>query len=145
MYLRRLAAKLLMENISVLNNEVATESAISEVLFGGSTHFDLSVLVKQFNDAGGNISDKASSWLGDEMNQPISADEVMEALGQAKIQALAKKLGIAEMRLSKGLAAMLPQLIDTASRDGNLFYNNTNSAPKRSGNRLFEAVSSLLR
>ena len=145
MYLKRLATKLLMENVGILNNEEATESALSDLLFGGDNGFDLSELVQQFHRAGGSISRKASSWLADGTNLPISAEDVEEALGELKIQSLAKRLGIAQRRTSEGLAAMLPQLIDTASRDGHLFYNCTTSGQKRSGNRLFEAVSSLLR
>lgn len=145
MYLKQMATRLMMEHIDILRNESVAESALSDVLFGSSDHFDLTELVEQFTNSDKNIAEKANSWLGNERNQSISADEIVQALGQPKIQELAKRLGIAERRTSEGLSAMLPQLIDAASRDGRLFYEATKSARKPTSNRLFEAVSSLLR
>ena len=101
------------------NDSSAAESALGE-LMGDSDKFDLGDLVGRFTGAGGDIATKAKSWLGDGANDSISADQIQATLGDDKIDAFATKLGVNREEASKGLAEMLPQLIDKGSRGGGL-------------------------
>lgn len=144
MYLKRLAANLFMEQIRGLHDYNAVEAALSEILFGGKDRFDLCSMVDQFSSMRGNIAGKTSSWLGDGNNQPISGGEIEQVLGEKTVEALASRLGVTQAEVKLGLSAMLPKLVDTASRGGSLFYSARTSA-RNNPSRLFQAVSGLLK
>lgn len=144
MYLKRLATNLFMEQIRGLHDYNAVESALSEILFGGKDCFDLRSAVDQFSKEKGAIAEKVSSWLGDGDNQPISGREIEQTLGEKTVGALASRLKVNQAEVKSGLSAMLPKLIDAASRGGSLFYTaRTNE--KNNPSSLFQAVSGLLK
>jgi uncharacterized protein YidB (DUF937 family) len=119
MDLKSLATQLIMNKIGAANDASAAESAVGELL-GGTDGFDLGSLVGQLTGAGGDIAQKAQSWLGDGANESISSSQLQAALGADKIDAFAQKLGINREQASSGLAETLPQLIDKGSRGGSL-------------------------
>jgi len=58
------------------------------------------------------------SWVGTDANQPISADQVHQALGLDLIQQLAAKTGLSVPELTQKLAQVLPQAVDRMTPDG---------------------------
>jgi uncharacterized protein YidB (DUF937 family) len=76
----------------------------------------LSGLIEQFNDKG--LGGTISSWISTGENQPVSGEQIEQAIGSEKIQEIARKLGISGADASGGLAAFLPQIIDKLTPDG---------------------------
>ena len=83
----------------------------------------LAGLVQSFKDKG--LNDIVSSWVGTGQNQPISGNQIQNVLGSALMQQLAQKMGSSGSEVSNGLAALLPQLIDKLTPDGNLPDENS--------------------
>ena len=73
-------------------------------------------LVNKFQNGG--LGDIISSWVEIGANQPISADQIINAVGADKIHAIAEKLGVADNQVSDGLASVLPQIIDKLTPNG---------------------------
>jgi len=144
MYLKRLATNLFMEHVGRLIEFDATESVLSQQLFGGENSFDLGNLVEQLSRVDPEITDKTSSWLADEENQIISPDQIEQALGAKTIQEIASKLEIGKTEVTSALSFMLPKLIDAASRNGSLYYHSARTLTKNNSSRLFQAVSRLM-
>jgi uncharacterized protein YidB (DUF937 family) len=78
----------------------------------------LSGLVEQFNNKG--LGGLVSSWISTGENQPVSGEQIDQALGSAKIQEIAQKLSISGSEASRGLADLLPQIIDKLTPDGKM-------------------------
>jgi len=119
MDIKSLATELIMSKMGAANDSGAAKSALDD-LVGGSGGFDLGDIVGQFTGSGGDLAEKARSWLGDGGNESISADQVQDALGADKIEAFARKLGVGTEEASSGLSQVLPELIDKSSKGGNL-------------------------
>ncbi len=73
-------------------------------------------LVEMFRNKG--LGDAVSSWIGTGDNSPVSGDEVAGAFGSDRIGEIARGLGVSESEASKGLADLLPQVIDRLTPDG---------------------------
>ncbi len=79
-------------------------------------HGGLQGIVAQFQKQG--LGPTIQSWVGNGENQPISPDQVHQALGSDTIQKLAAKLGIPPDQLAAKLSEVLPQAIDKMTPDG---------------------------
>jgi uncharacterized protein YidB (DUF937 family) len=88
-------------------------SNAGSVLSGG-----LGDLVKQLQDAG--HGDAVSSWIGSGENKPIATDDLADALGADKIDALMAHSGMSRGDLLSGLAQQLPAFIDQLTPNGRL-------------------------
>lgn len=75
-------------------------------------------LLGQLQQAG--LGDQVASWVGNGENQPISGEHVQAALGEDQVQQLAAQTGLSQEQTSSGLAALLPQVIDKLSPNGQL-------------------------
>ena len=73
-------------------------------------------LVSKFEQAG--MGSVINSWIGKGDNQPVSGDQLQNALGGDTIAAIASKLGINAQTLLPMLATMLPALIDQLTPHG---------------------------
>lgn len=73
-------------------------------------------LINKFQNGG--LGDIISSWVGTGANQPISADQIINAVGADRIHEIAEKLGVADNQVSDGLASVLPQIIDKLTPNG---------------------------
>lgn len=73
-------------------------------------------LADKFRQAG--LGDKVNSWIGTGQNQPVSGEEVHQALGSEQIAAIAQKVGIAPEMASNMLAQVLPKIVDHATPAG---------------------------
>src|SRR5208283_4904581 len=79
-------------------------------------HGGLQGIVAQFQKQG--LGPTIQSWVGNGENQPISPDQLHQALGSDTIQQLAAKLGIPPDQLAAKLSEVLPQAIDKMTPDG---------------------------
>ena len=79
-------------------------------------HGGLQGIVAQFQKQG--LGPTIQSWVGNGENQPISPDQLHQALGADTIQQLAAKLGVPPDQLAAKLSEVLPQAIDKMTPDG---------------------------
>lgn len=70
----------------------------------------LPALLQKLKDSG--LQDQVASWIGPGDNQPVSGDQIKQALGEDQIQQIAQQAGVAPEHASSGLAQLLPQVID---------------------------------
>lgn len=68
--------------------------------------------------------DAISSWIGTGKNQSISPEAILKVLGSGRIHELAGSLGQSDTDVEKGLASVLPQLVDKLTPNGKLPANN---------------------
>ena len=87
-------------------------------------HGGVQGLVKQFEQQG--LGATVRSWVGTDANQPISADQLQQALGVDTIKELPAKSGLSVDELTKKLSRFLPQAIDHLTPGGTLPKQLTN-------------------
>jgi uncharacterized protein YidB (DUF937 family) len=59
-----------------------------------------------------------SSWVGMGENQPVSSNQIQEALGSDQIRAIAAKMGVDPNLASQFLAEYLPKIVDKLTPTG---------------------------
>jgi len=79
-------------------------------------HGGIGGIVQQFQAQG--FGDTIKSWVGTGPNQPISPDQLHQALGSDTMTQLAAKLGMSPQDLSAKLSTVLPQVIDKMTPTG---------------------------
>ena len=79
-------------------------------------HGGIQGIVDQFEKQG--LGATVKSWVGNGPNQPISPDQVHQALGADAVSALATRTGIPVQDLLAKLAAALPTAIDKLTPNG---------------------------
>lgn len=119
MDIKSLATQVMMQQFGGKTDASVAQSALDD-LTGGDDGFDLGRLVSLFTTSGGDVADKAKSWLGDGANEQISAEQLKSIIGDDKVAAFATKLGIGNQEAGNSLSELLPTLIDKSSRGGNL-------------------------
>lgn len=73
-------------------------------------------LANRFSQAGqGNAF---ASWVGTGENEPISSNQIQEAVGTEQVAALASKMGIDPNQASQLLAQFLPKVVDKLTPEG---------------------------
>ncbi|MRR16820.1 MAG: DUF937 domain-containing protein [Deltaproteobacteria bacterium] len=72
----------------------------------------------------GGLGEIVSSWIGTGENRPVSAGQIVDALGAEKIKELAVQAGIPEDQVSDGLAGLLPGIVDQLTPDGRVPQGN---------------------
>ncbi len=82
----------------------------------------LSGLAQIFKDKG--LGDTMSSWISTGKNLPVSADQIKQALGADQIQQISENVGVSQEEASKGLAGLLPEIIDRLTPDGKVPESN---------------------
>lgn len=63
---------------------------------------------------------QAASWVGTGDNEPVTADQLGQALGSGPLADLAGKFGIDAQTLSGGLAQYLPDVVNQLTPEGRL-------------------------
>ena len=58
------------------------------------------------------------SWVGMGENQPISSNQIQNALGSEQVNALAAKMGVDPTQASSFLAEYLPKIVDKLTPEG---------------------------
>lgn len=87
--------------------------AAGSVLSGG-----LNDLLKQFQQSG--HGETVDSWIGTGANKAISPNDLADALGADKINALAAQTGMSHNDLLQSLSEYLPQVVDQLTPNGRL-------------------------
>jgi uncharacterized protein YidB (DUF937 family) len=82
----------------------------------------LPALLQKFQASG--LGDKVASWVGHGENQPVSPNEVRDAIGQDGIDQVAQQGGTTPEEASAGLARYLPQIVDKLTPNGQVPENN---------------------
>ncbi len=134
----QLGTQLLNEKMGMQVDSSTLTSALSQLLGDGQGNIDLAGLASRMASSG-ELSNVLGSWLGDGANTAISADSVLEILGNSQVADFASTLGTDTGTAAANLADVIPQLMDQASSGGNLL----DSAGGLGG--LMDAAKSLLR
>ncbi len=79
-------------------------------------------LIQSFQQGG--LGDIVNSWVSTGQNLPISAEQIQGMLGGSSLGNLVSQLGMNSEQASGGLAAMLPQLIDSMTPNGEVPQGN---------------------
>jgi uncharacterized protein YidB (DUF937 family) len=87
---------------------------VVSLLAGGG----LSKLLEAFKAKG--MGAQADSWVGTGQNQPISAADVKEVVGQEKIAEVAKQANISEDQAADVLAQAIPAVVDHVTPEGDV-------------------------
>lgn len=83
----------------------------------------LSGLAQLFQQRG--YGDTVNSWVSPGENQPISPQALQNVLGEERVQQVAERAGVSREEASRGLADLLPQLVDRLTPDGQMPDNNS--------------------
>lgn len=86
----------------------------------------------------GGLGDQVSSWLGDGENEPVSADQITNALGADKVGEMASKLGVDAGSAAETLSQAMPSLMDKLSSGGGLLDSATSGNPLDMAKNLFK-------
>jgi len=85
---------------------------IGSLLAGGGLQKIMSGLEHQGAGA------QAKSWVATGENQPVSAQQMKEAVGSDQVTQVAEKLGVSHDQAAEVLAKVIPHVVDKASPDG---------------------------
>lgn len=78
----------------------------------------LAGLVQKFHQGG--LGDVVASWISTGENLPVSGDQIVNVLGDGRIQEIAQSLGLDPAAVSGHLAQILPQVVDKLTPNGSL-------------------------
>jgi uncharacterized protein YidB (DUF937 family) len=79
-------------------------------------HGGIQGIVSQLEEQG--LGGTVRSWVGTGANQPITADQIHQALGSDTVKQLAAKVGMTPEDLAAKLSQILPQAIDKLTPGG---------------------------
>ena len=103
-----------------------SQNALIQIATGlishNSTGNGLAGLARQFEQKG--LGDLVQSWIGTGQNKPISPDQMQHALGADQIQQFAQQTGMQGSQVTTALSALLPQLIDKLTPQGQVPHSN---------------------
>ena len=112
---------------SILNNGNNNQSvAIQLIQVLLQSQGGIEGIIKRFQESG--LEGILKSWIStDENNQPLSANQVVEVIGQENMSQAAEKVGVSELDASNLLAEYLPKMVDMLTPNGQLpDLNNLN-------------------
>ena len=112
---------------SILNNGNNNQSvAIQLIQVLLQSQGGIEGIIKRFQESG--LEEILKSWIStDEKNQPISANQVVEVVGQENMSQAAEKVGVSELDASNVLAEYLPKMVDMLTPNGQVpDLNNLN-------------------
>lgn len=119
MDLIEMGTQLLRQQLNIDVDAATVNRALSQLVGDGQGGIDLAGLASammQNQDLGALLG----SWLGDGANQSISAGKVEEIFTSEQLGQFADRLGIGSQEAARGLADVLPQLMDKGSSGGSL-------------------------
>jgi uncharacterized protein YidB (DUF937 family) len=83
-------------------------------------------LMQQFQQKG--LDGVISGWIGNGTNPPITAEQIVQVVGQDKITEIASKVGLSEQQVVDGISKLLPMIINHLTPNG--------TAPSTGGGQL---------
>ncbi|HJP35029.1 MAG TPA: YidB family protein [Gammaproteobacteria bacterium] len=99
-------------------SDSAVNNALGALLGDAHGDIDLGSIISKLD--GGGLAALAETWLGDGANDRVSALQIVSLFGEPHLDSFASRLGLGRSAAAEGLAGMLPDLIDRASRGGRL-------------------------
>ena len=107
----------------LLGDKMGDMGGVMEALSGltSGEGLDMGGIVEKLK--AGGLSDQVSSWMGDGENQPVSADQMTDAIGADKMGEMASKLGVEPGEAAEKLSGVLPSIMDKMSAGGSLLDN----------------------
>jgi uncharacterized protein YidB (DUF937 family) len=78
----------------------------------------LAGIVKQFQ--AGGLAQQVASWISTGQNQPVTGDQLTNAVGSDNMAKMSQKLGLSPQVVSAGLAVVLPAIIDHLTPKGHV-------------------------
>ncbi|WP_369309818.1 YidB family protein [Providencia rettgeri] len=81
----------------------------------------LSGVIDKFNEQG--LGGIITSWISEGVNLPIDGSQLMQVFGNVNIQELAQSVGLDTQSTSDLIAKYLPQLVDSATPNGEIPEN----------------------
>lgn len=85
---------------------------VGSLLAGGGLQKIVSGLEHQ------GAGEQAKSWVAKGENQPVSGQQMKEAVGADELTRVAEKLGLSHDQAAEVLAKIIPHVVDKASPDG---------------------------
>jgi len=73
-------------------------------------------LIQQFQQKG--LDGIISGWVGSGANPTITAEQIIQVLGQDKITAIAAKVGLSEPQVAEGISKILPVIVNHLTPNG---------------------------
>ena len=73
-------------------------------------------LLEQMQRAG--FGEEANSWVSRGENKPISPDAMSQVFGDDGLEQISRQAGISPEEASRGLSALLPEVVDRMTPDG---------------------------
>lgn len=109
------AASALSGNSSADDNQIMTmlTGLLNNPQIGG-----IGGLVNAFQKNG--LGDVVASWISNNTNLPISAEQIQSVLGQGPLQDVANKMGLSSGDVASALSERLPGLVDQLTPNGQL-------------------------
>jgi uncharacterized protein YidB (DUF937 family) len=101
----------------VMGNTVHHQTIMDEVVDMFKSE-GIKGVMNRFNSKG--FGDILSSWIGTGSNKSITHDQIKEVFGSERIQAIAKKAGISEDKVSQFLKDHIPGMVDKATPNGKI-------------------------
>ncbi len=88
--------------------------AVAQQLLGQSGGID--GLIQQLQ--AGGLGEVVKSWIGNGQNLPVTGEQIQQVLGNDKVAAIARQLGVDPAQASAQLAQVLPGLVDKLTPNG---------------------------
>jgi uncharacterized protein YidB (DUF937 family) len=85
---------------------------------GGGAGRGLGGLLEQLQRAG--FREQADSWVSRGANKPISPNAMSEIFGKEGLEAISRHAGVSPDEASHGLSALLPEIVDRMTPDGDV-------------------------
>ncbi|NNG15151.1 MAG: DUF937 domain-containing protein [Gemmatimonadales bacterium] len=106
--------------VSSLGGHGSASPGLLQALVGmfGREQGGPAAIVKLFQDHG--LGETVKSWTGSGPNQPVSADQVRQVFGEARVKTLGEEAGLAPDEVTTGLASLLPNVMDSLTPDGTM-------------------------
>jgi uncharacterized protein YidB (DUF937 family) len=107
-------------NLGGLMGQIETSAApgLINALLARTQFGDLNGLVSQLQQGG--LGPQVQSWLGNGANMPVTADQLKAVLGNSQVQEIARHLGLPVDAALNMLSQHLPNVVDQASKNGQL-------------------------
>ncbi len=88
--------------------------AVAQQLLGQSGGID--GFIQQLQ--AGGLGEVVKSWIGNGQNLPVTGEQIQQVLGNDKVAAIARQLGVDPAQASAQLAQVLPGLVDKLTPNG---------------------------
>ncbi|MGH7789830.1 MAG: YidB family protein [Candidatus Binatia bacterium] len=83
---------------------------------GGGGLGGLGELLSQLQRAG--FGEQANSWVGRGQNMPLTPDAMEQVFGSGGVAEIARRAGVSEADATRGLAQLLPEVVDRVTPNG---------------------------